>query len=158
MQCVENCDDPDPGRHVLYEQPVWQTLQMFRMHPSYPIHGHISEHGFTSQLGKCSVRFFLFPSHPRLRPSWAVSGFLPVLYGYLSKRWRSSSIQLPEEDSDSSLADLSESQKLPLQRLTGRRILLLWLPALCDLAGTTVRDFFLRRAQFVYVTWGVRSS
>lgn len=30
MQCVENCEDPDPKRHVLYEQPVWQTLQMFR--------------------------------------------------------------------------------------------------------------------------------
>lgn len=27
MQCVENCDDPQ--RQVLYEQPVWQTLQMF---------------------------------------------------------------------------------------------------------------------------------
>ncbi|KAH9946273.1 uncharacterized protein BXZ73DRAFT_37074 [Epithele typhae] len=26
MQCVENCDGPNP---VLYEQPVWQTLQMF---------------------------------------------------------------------------------------------------------------------------------
>ena len=30
MQCVENCDDPNPRHHVLYEQPVWQTLQMFR--------------------------------------------------------------------------------------------------------------------------------
>ncbi|KAI0361898.1 hypothetical protein OH77DRAFT_1416081 [Trametes cingulata] len=29
MQCVENCDDPIPSRRVLYEQPVWQTLQMF---------------------------------------------------------------------------------------------------------------------------------
>ena len=29
MQCVENCSDPDPRAHVLYEQPVWQTLQMF---------------------------------------------------------------------------------------------------------------------------------
>jgi hypothetical protein len=27
MQCVENCDDPQ--HQVLYEQPVWQTLQMF---------------------------------------------------------------------------------------------------------------------------------
>jgi hypothetical protein len=27
MQCVENCDDPK--RQILYEQPVWQTLQMF---------------------------------------------------------------------------------------------------------------------------------
>lgn len=34
MQCVENCGDPDPRNHVLYEQPVWQTLQMFR--PSIP--------------------------------------------------------------------------------------------------------------------------
>lgn len=30
MQCVENCNDPNPRNHVLYEQPVWQTLQMFR--------------------------------------------------------------------------------------------------------------------------------
>ncbi|THH33995.1 hypothetical protein EUX98_g350 [Antrodiella citrinella] len=29
MQCVENCSDPIPSTHVLYEQPVWQTLQMF---------------------------------------------------------------------------------------------------------------------------------
>ncbi|KAI0781124.1 hypothetical protein BD413DRAFT_21691 [Trametes elegans] len=29
MQCVENCDDPNPANRVLYEQPVWQTLQMF---------------------------------------------------------------------------------------------------------------------------------
>ncbi|KAI6022710.1 hypothetical protein EDC04DRAFT_2900671 [Pisolithus marmoratus] len=29
MQCVENCSDPNPHNHVLYEQPVWQTLQMF---------------------------------------------------------------------------------------------------------------------------------
>jgi hypothetical protein len=30
MQCVENCSDPNSRHHVLYEQPVWQTLQMFR--------------------------------------------------------------------------------------------------------------------------------
>ncbi|GBE89727.1 Uncharacterized protein SCP_1700510 [Sparassis crispa] len=29
MQCVEDCNDPNPAHHVLYEQPVWQTLQMF---------------------------------------------------------------------------------------------------------------------------------
>ncbi|KAI9456519.1 hypothetical protein BJY52DRAFT_550902 [Lactarius psammicola] len=120
MQCVENCDDPDPRRHVLYEQPVWQTLQMF--------------------LGEMLCAFLFLSLPPCLRPSWAVSGFLPVLYEYLSKRWRAASIQLPEEDSDSSLAELSESQKLPPQRLTGRRILLLWLPALCDLTGTTLMN------------------
>ncbi|KAF8136402.1 hypothetical protein EV363DRAFT_1319482 [Boletus edulis] len=35
MQCVENCSDPDPRNHVLYEQPVWQTLQMFRFLPVF---------------------------------------------------------------------------------------------------------------------------
>jgi hypothetical protein len=30
MQCIENCTDPDLTKRVLYEQPVWQTLQMFR--------------------------------------------------------------------------------------------------------------------------------
>lgn len=29
MQCVENCSDQDPAKRVYYEQPVWQTLQMF---------------------------------------------------------------------------------------------------------------------------------
>jgi len=29
MQCTENCNDPNPANRVLYEQPVWQTLQMF---------------------------------------------------------------------------------------------------------------------------------
>ncbi|KAI6028447.1 hypothetical protein F5J12DRAFT_805453 [Pisolithus orientalis] len=33
MQCVENCDDPNPQNRVLYEQPVWQTLQMFGFLP-----------------------------------------------------------------------------------------------------------------------------
>jgi hypothetical protein len=37
MQCVENCDDPDPRGRVLYEQPVWQTLQMFRPYSSIPL-------------------------------------------------------------------------------------------------------------------------
>lgn len=37
MQCVENCDDPNPRHHVLYEQPIWQTLQMFRAPPITPV-------------------------------------------------------------------------------------------------------------------------
>lgn len=61
MQCVENCDDPDPKRHVLYEQPVWQTLQMFRMWPyissPHSLFGSAYTHtfDFSSQLEKCSV-------------------------------------------------------------------------------------------------------
>ena len=29
MQCVENCDSPDPSKRRSFEQPVWQTAQMF---------------------------------------------------------------------------------------------------------------------------------
>ncbi|KAI0268769.1 hypothetical protein BC834DRAFT_820737 [Gloeopeniophorella convolvens] len=105
MQCVENCDDPDPKRHVLYEQPVWQTLQMF--------------------LGEMLC-------------------FLPILYQYVAKRLRTAAVQLPEEGSDGTLGEedeaLTESQKLPPQRLEGWRVLLLWLPALCDLTGTTLMN------------------
>ncbi|KAG0148299.1 hypothetical protein CROQUDRAFT_654996 [Cronartium quercuum f. sp. fusiforme G11] len=28
-ECVANCDDPDPSTHRNFEQPVWQTLNMF---------------------------------------------------------------------------------------------------------------------------------
>ncbi|KAI0241363.1 hypothetical protein L0F63_006011 [Massospora cicadina] len=28
-QCVGNCDDPDPSRRHNFEQPLWQTLNMF---------------------------------------------------------------------------------------------------------------------------------
>lgn len=66
-------------------------------------------------------------------------GFIPILYSALSTRWRESSIRLPDESSEDTLNDLSESQKVPQEELTGRRVLLLWLPALCDLTGTTVR-------------------
>ncbi|KAH7096102.1 hypothetical protein BKA62DRAFT_720689 [Auriculariales sp. MPI-PUGE-AT-0066] len=29
MQCVENCEHPDPSKHILFEQPVWQSFNMF---------------------------------------------------------------------------------------------------------------------------------
>ncbi|KAI9511169.1 hypothetical protein F5148DRAFT_1325480 [Russula earlei] len=101
MQCVENCDDPDPKHHVLYEQPVWQTLQMF--------------------LGEMLC-------------------FLPVLYTTLASRWRAASIHLSDESSEDTLEGLSESHKPPSEKLTGWRVLLLWLPALCDLTGTTLMN------------------
>jgi hypothetical protein len=72
-------------------------------------------------------------------PCWV--GFIPILYSTLSARWRESSVRLPDESSDDTLDSLSESQKFPQEKLTGRRVLLLWLPALCDLTGTTVRTF-----------------
>ena len=55
MQCVENCDDPNPRHRIVYEQPVWQTLQMFRKVQLY--------HRITAYL-----TLFVFDSYIRL--SW----------------------------------------------------------------------------------------
>ncbi|KAF8655987.1 hypothetical protein AX16_002847 [Volvariella volvacea WC 439] len=94
MQCVENCDDPDPHNYVLYEQPVWQTLQMF--------------------LGEMLC-------------------FLPVIFTWLQSK-RQPSVHLPPDpDSDSEPA----MKALPLD---GWKILLLWIPAACDLTGTTLMN------------------
>ena len=79
----------------------------------------------------------MFHWHPR----WV--GFIPILYSTLSARWSKSSLRLPDESPDDSVDSISESQKVPQEKLTGRRILLLWLPAICDLTGTTVRTFTL---------------
>lgn len=76
-----------------------------------------------------------------LHPCWV--GFIPILYSTLSARWRESSVRLPDESSDDTFDGLSESQKFPPERLTGRRVFLLWLPALCDLTGTTVRKLVI---------------
>jgi hypothetical protein len=93
MQCVENCNDPNPKNHVLYEQPVWQTLQMF--------------------VGEMLC-------------------FLPVIYTWLKTR-RQSSVQL-EEDSD------HVSPNKHIQSLQGWKVFLLWIPAACDLTGTTLMN------------------
>ncbi|KAI0315853.1 hypothetical protein OF83DRAFT_319071 [Amylostereum chailletii] len=108
MQCVENCDDPNPAHHVLYEQPFWQTLQMF--------------------LGEMLC-------------------FLPVLYSYVSSRVRGrAGVQLPGDNEAAAEEDEGEAEspgKARPLRLTGARILLMWLPAVCDLTGTTLMNIGL---------------
>jgi len=94
MQCVENCSDPNPSNHVLFEQPVWQTLQMF--------------------IGEMLC-------------------FLPVIYMWLKSRRHTVHVQT---DSEPDLHDKFDSPR-PLQ---GWKILLLWIPAACDLAGTTLMN------------------
>jgi len=122
MQCVENCDDPDPRNHVLFEQPVWQTLQMF--------------------LGEMLC-------------------FLPIIYTYLNTRFNSKSapaVQLPTDedpllppaaqpaaDAEAVIdSDINTGVEVPKasgpKPMKGWSYLLLWLPAACDLTGTTLMN------------------
>lgn len=85
------------------------------------------------------------PSKPTRR---YLKGFLPVLFTWLnSKRQSASAIHLShdqsdtqddqeEEPSSSNVKGFPDSGPQPLQ---GWKYLLLWLPAACDLTGTTVR-------------------
>ena len=62
-------------------------------------------------------------------------GFLPVIFTWL--RARRQSVQLPED----SEGDPQASHKINLsqkEQLRGWKVLLLWLPTICDLTGTTV--------------------
>ena len=62
--------------------------------------------------------------------------FLPVLYTWLRSRQSSIKLAPSPASEDEDLSGLP-NKMLPL---TGRRMFLMWLPALCDLTGTTVRS------------------
>lgn len=96
MQCVENCDDPDVRNHILYEQPVWQTLQMF--------------------VGEMFC-------------------FIPIFTAWVREKRRSQPVQLePDSEHD------PVPTKVVAQPLSGWKMLLLWIPAACDLTGTTLMN------------------
>ncbi|THH13839.1 hypothetical protein EW146_g6428 [Bondarzewia mesenterica] len=81
--------------------------------------------------------------------------FLPVLYTWIASR-RPSPVRLPTDnepqdsaistpltDEDRELEQAGALSKYPPQHLSGWRVLLLWLPAFCDLTGTTLMNIGL---------------
>ncbi|KAI1755359.1 hypothetical protein F4782DRAFT_488271 [Xylaria castorea] len=120
-QCVRNCDDPDPKKHVLFEQPVLQTAQMF-----------VGESG-----------------------CWLVMGLMAAYTRFKNRKSPGSNGYEPVESNDADAdpnADAasvsSEDTLLPHKRtgggpggvLSGFGILLLSLPAICDILGTTLMN------------------
>ncbi|TGZ79170.1 integral membrane protein [Ascodesmis nigricans] len=104
MQCVRNCDDPDPTKRHVFEQPVLQTLQMF-----------IGEMGCWLIVGFASLGAAI---KNRNRES---DGYEPIATG--------------EEGEDSAQKTLDK--RIPM---TGSRVLLLAIPACCDITGTTLMN------------------
>lgn len=100
-QCVGNCSAPPSEQH-LFEQPVFQTVQMF------------------------------------------IAEFLVVLV-VLINRWQARRAesqqgyqQIASDDEDEQVA--TESRQI---KLTGKKILLLAIPATCDICGTTLMNIGL---------------
>ncbi|KAI1816017.1 hypothetical protein GGS20DRAFT_279156 [Poronia punctata] len=122
-QCVRNCDDPNPAKHIRFEQPVLQTAQMF-----------VGEAG-----------------------CWLVMGLMSLYSRFISRKSASSNGYQPVEANDATAdsdpnADAasvtSEDTLLPNGKpssrsrgvLRGFGTLLLALPAICDILGTTLMN------------------
>jgi drug/metabolite transporter (DMT)-like permease len=116
MQCVSNCDAPSKKYRSHFEQPVMQTLQMF-----------IGESG-----------------------CWLVIGLFSAWQRFKSRRAGYEAI--PEGGAATPASDGSDTPDvanplLPAHpdaegrvALTGTNVLLLALPACCDIAGTTLMN------------------
>ncbi|KXJ94603.1 hypothetical protein Micbo1qcDRAFT_232060 [Microdochium bolleyi] len=118
-QCVRNCDDPDPKKRTHFEQPVLQTAQMF-----------VGESG-----------------------CWIVVGLMSLYQSYVSKKregyqpvsTRDPSAARDDDDaasitSQDTLIARERSSGAPDGLLAGFGILLLALPAICDILGTTLMN------------------
>ena len=91
------------------------------------------------------------PSRPSDYPHLRLAGFIPVLYTLAFTRWKKSRSRQHApgrnegdgEEEDGLLAananNNATATKPRGKSLRGAHILLMWLPALCDLSGTTVR-------------------
>ncbi|KAF2738816.1 integral membrane protein-like protein [Polyplosphaeria fusca] len=121
MQCVSNCDSPVPKYRKHFEQPVLQTLQMF-----------IGEMGCWLVIGAFSL-------YTRYAASKA--GYEPIP----SSSDEHAGIETPaSEDSETAPvanplrpAHPDDEGRVPLE---GMNVLLLALPACCDIAGTTLMN------------------
>ncbi|KAI1824802.1 hypothetical protein F4861DRAFT_227443 [Xylaria intraflava] len=124
-QCVRNCDEPDPRNRVHFEQPVIQTAQMF-----------LGESGCWLVVGLMTAY-----SHFTRRKNPSGNGYQRVL---------ASDPDAPADaDPNADAASVTSEDALLPSKVTksgpdgvlgGFGILLLALPAICDILGTTLMN------------------
>ncbi|KAK1751918.1 hypothetical protein QBC47DRAFT_364258 [Echria macrotheca] len=120
-QCVRDCDNPDPKKRAHFEQPVIQTLQMF-----------------VGEMG-----------------CWLVVGLMSLYGRYVTKQQTTATyepVRTTDHDDGEGRDDASIRSHTALNGngvhkssstdgvLTGWRVLLLALPATCDICGTTLMN------------------
>ncbi|GAA6004699.1 hypothetical protein JCM10207_000986 [Rhodosporidiobolus poonsookiae] len=164
MQCVENCESPDPSKRHNYEQPVWQSLQMFlgelmclvaftvlnsRLNPFNPAvrrRAYLSDAARDAALHSSSARLH---TAPLSRPDESAIGFgessismhndgagVGGRSGYDSVAGDQTPVRPPlnSKASTGSLAAAAGAEGPGLNWSEGKRF---WLPATCDILGTT---------------------
>jgi hypothetical protein len=103
MTCVKNCDDEDPSKREYFEQPVWQTFNMF--------------------MGELLC--------------YIASYVLMIMDSYKEEKEVYQPVASESTPTDDSIE--VEDEYTPAQEeLSGWKVLLLWIPTLCDICGTTV--------------------
>ncbi|KAK0374947.1 integral membrane protein [Colletotrichum paranaense] len=119
MQCVRNCDAKDPTKRAYFNQPVLQTAQMF-----------------VGEMG-CWLVIGLMNLYRRYGP-----GANPTANGYEAVNPNDA------DNADAPLVGNVDGRPKPQEEesgaiLRGPRILLLALPAICDILGTTLMNIGL---------------
>ena len=130
MQCVRNCDSPDPKARKHFEQPVIQTAQMFM-----------------GEMG-CWLVVGVFALYQRYSRGMKTKGYEPVTGGSdndaLGHTVEQIDDSVAEEDpmSNNLMKSVMSGHEVDEQHvpLSGIRICLLAIPACCDIAGTTLMN------------------
>jgi hypothetical protein len=120
--CVRDCDEPNPKDRKMFEQPVIQTLQMF-----------IGEMGSWLFVGGFALyrRYFA-------RGTTAEAGSYQPVNGSEHDHDDAASIKSTTPINPAAKAmSLNAEDRIPL---TGWRLLLLSLPAICDINATTLMN------------------
>ncbi|KAJ1733760.1 hypothetical protein LPJ61_001402 [Coemansia biformis] len=128
-QCVGNCDDPDPSKRQLFEQPVWQTLNMF--------------YGEMLCLA-CLYLVGLRRRHTARSPT--EDGYQPIADVDSDADSDAGADADADADADAPPAAAAAgppedpSAPLDLKPIAGWATLWMWVPAACDLLGTTLMN------------------
>jgi drug/metabolite transporter (DMT)-like permease len=121
--CVRNCDDPNPKNRKLFEQPVIQTAQMF-----------IGEMGSWLFVGG----FYLYNKYILKSSPAEESGYQAVSTGENGDdNHDAASIHSTTPINPAAKVMAVPEDRLPLK---GWKVLLLSLPAICDICGTTLMN------------------
>ncbi|KAI9045763.1 putative nucleotide-sugar transporter [Aspergillus affinis] len=129
MQCVRNCDSPDPKERHTFEQPVIQTAQMF-----------------VGEMGSWIVVLLNVLYQRYISPRLSRNSSSPLLAGGYHPVGANDGIDEDDEDGtvngarysdDPSKPDHLDEQRIPLN---GRRIFMLAAPACCDITATTLMN------------------
>ncbi|KAN0066303.1 hypothetical protein ACQY0O_000397 [Thecaphora frezii] len=162
MQCVANCDATDPKQRIEFSQPVWQTLQMFlgECLCLLPVLARIA-YARLSASRDAQLKTPLLQQYPPDSPSARLDNGSPsASYETTRSHVHSGATHAPAEPAPlpapppeiagralqpgeadaSAITDDLVPADYPGETLTGSAVFLFFMPALCDICGTTLMN------------------